>query len=177
MVRRLGKYYARRIVNVNVNIVLAGLLALIPTVGVVHLTHYMGIGEGEPEHLTVGEKLAISGITFAADIFFDVAIYYGLHWLANHLPKRWAKKEEAVERLSFFRDATLVQFQRMMISPLLYAIWFGLQITLMKAGVGRELATVAGFVVGILVARTLHTLWMLRKERAMAKQLAGARVN
>lgn len=175
MVRRLGKYYRRRIVNVNVNIVLAGLLALIPTVGIVHLTRYMGIGEAvDPEHLTVAEKLTISGITFAADLVFDVAIYYGLHWLANHLPKRWAKKEECEERLSFFRDATLVQFQRMMISPLLYAIWFGGQFMLMKWGVGRELATVAGFMVGIVIARTLHTLWMLRSERAAGRRLARA---
>lgn len=179
MVRWIGRYYSRRIVNVNVNIVLAGFLALIPTVGVVHLTHYLGIGEGESETLTRTERLTIAAITFLADMFFDVAIYYGLHWLANHLPKRWEKqpadqREGEEPRLSYFRDATLVQFQRMMISPVLYALWFIGQYTLMRAGVGRELATVVGFAAGITASRTIHTIWMLRDSRAATRRLSAA---
>ncbi len=180
MVRRIGKYYSRRIVNVNVNIVLAGLLALIPTVGVVHLTRYMGFAEGEPEQLTVRAKLSIGAITFAADVVFDVAIYYALHWMANHWPRRWRKEEPerggaGGAQPTFFRDATMVQVQRMMISPLLYTLWLGGQFVMMKLGVGRELATVIGFVVGITVARTVHTVWMLRSERAAVRRVVGAR--
>jgi len=176
MVRRIGHYYSRRIVNVNVNIVLAGLLALIPTVGVVHLTRYMGFAEGEPELLTHRAKISIAAITFAADVVFDVSIYYALHWLANHRPRRWRKEgAEASPARPFLRDATTVQVQRMVISPLLYTLWLGGQYSLMKLGIGRELATVIGFVVGMTVARTVHTLWMLRSERAAVRRMVGAR--
>jgi hypothetical protein len=176
MVRRLGKLYRRRIINVNVNIVLAGVLALIPTVGIVHLTRYMGIGEEGEGPLTSGDKLIISGVTLISDVIFDVAIYYLLHWLANHWPNRWRKAGEDPDtpHLPFFKDATLVQFQRMMLSPVLYTIWLGTQFTLIKWGVHREWATVWGFVLGVGTARTLHTMWMLRSERARAKQVEQA---
>lgn len=176
MVRRLGKLYRRRIVNVNVNIVLAGLLALIPTVGVVHLTRYFGVGDGPPNSLTVSDKLIISGVTLVADVVFDVSIYYVLHWLANHWPNRWRKpgEDEHAPHLPFFRDATLVQFQRMMLSPILYTIFLGTQFTLIKGGMHRELATVFGFLLGVACARSLHTIWMIRSERARARRIEQA---
>lgn len=171
MVRRIGRYYSRRIVNVNINIVLAGVLALGPTVLAVHLTHYFGVGNG-PD-LTRQEKFIIGAVTLVADISFDVVIYYILHWLANHWPNRWRTKNEPPEKphLSYFRDATLVQFQRMLLSPILYTAWLGLQFMLIKGGMARELATVIGFALGIALTRTLHTLWMLRSEREATKRL------
>ena len=178
MVRRLGKLYRRRIINVNVNIVLAGVLALIPTVGIVHLTRYFGVGDGPGGGgaLTPGDKLIISGVTLVSDVIFDVAIYYLLHWLANHWPNRWRKPGEDPDtpHLPFFRDATLVQFQRMMLSPLLYVIWLGMQFTLIKWGVHREWATVWGFLLGVGSTRALHTMWMLRAERARARRIEQA---
>lgn len=160
--RFLAELYSRRIVNVNVNVVLAGLLALPPTVLVVYLSRHLGV--------TDDQAFLITAITFFADIVFDVAIYFALHWLANHMPRRSKWIHPAYEGLSFVRDATLVQFERAVISPLLYCVALGLQHYLMLMGSSRERATVIGFIVGIAVARVIHTLWMLRNERrAMAK--------
>lgn len=182
MLRRLAILYARRVVNVNVNIVLAGLLALAPTLAVVRLMEYLlatGVVSGARLHLT--GKMIITATTFVADIIFDVAIYYALHWLANH----WRRKghdriegiaEAAAESVPFFRDATKVQLQRMVISPLLYVLFLGIQFVLMAAYHVRPVwATVVGFGVAILVARTLHTFWLLREER-LGKEIALGRV-
>src|SRR5688572_32821622 len=92
MVRRLGKLYARRIVNVNVNIVAAGLLALFPTVGLVHLADIVGFTTWAAGLLGVHHEFIINGITLAGDVFCDVSIYYCLHWLANHWPRRASQK-------------------------------------------------------------------------------------
>jgi len=179
----LAKIYARRVVNVNVNIVLAGLLALGPTLLAVRLVEHLlssGVVSGAKLHL--GDKAIISAVTFAADLIFDLSIYYLLHWLANHSrkPKRQVQLETiadaAVESVPFFKDATKVQFQRMVLSPLLYSLWLGTQFVLMQVWhINPVPATVAGFVIGIASTRSLHTLWMLREMRNARRQaLANA---
>lgn len=156
MVRRLQQLYARRIVNVNVNIILAGLLALIPLTGVVHLVTRLGV-----EH-----KWTITGITFVADVIFDVLIYFGLHWWANHGGPSRHKTEELLHAdLSYFKSVTLVQFERAALSPILYALALGLQRLLMHWQWSPVLATVLGFLVGIGLTRVLHTIWMIEQER------------
>lgn len=146
--------YSRRIVNVNVNIIVAGLLSILLTLIPVHLTY----------HFT-DNHLVIVFITFVSDLFFDVAIYYALHWLANHWPSRNRTPAQDLERAarpSFFKDATLVQFERAILSPVLYAVFLGLQLYLLKAGLAREWAMVIGLASGIATTRVLHTIWMLR---------------
>ena len=45
----------------------------------------------------------------------------------------------------YFKDATLVQMERMVLSPLLYTIWSVTQIVLMRYHVAPVWATVEGF--------------------------------
>ncbi|QOI99816.1 MAG: hypothetical protein HRU70_04695 [Phycisphaeraceae bacterium] len=174
--RRFARWYARRIVNVNVNIVLAGLLALPPTALVVHFSRYWGVDDHD--------KVLILAITWVTDIIFDVAIYFVLHWAANHGSWRnaWLDKAEhvivepAYKGMSFVHDAGLVQFQRLVISPVLYVLWLGSQYMLMKAGMDRVPAMALGWVLGISTARTIHTLWMLREERISRERRLSARL-
>lgn len=162
MVQRLKKLYARRIVNVNVNIVLAGLLSLIPVIGVIHLIDWMGVRG----HWTV------SGITLVSDLFFDVLIYFFLHWWANHGGPSKHKTEELLHAdLSYFKSVTLVQFERAALSPLLYVLMIGTQQLLMRRGVGTAWATAAAFLLAIGLTRVLHTIWMLEQERRARARL------
>lgn len=190
----LERQYAKRVVNVNINILLAGLLALAPTLLVVHLVQRLlqsGAIDEARLRLRMSDKAVITATTLVADIVFDVTIYYALHWLANHsgalgngrlkrlnpgavvgaqVQKHQARIEgiadAAVESVPFFKDATKVQFERMVLSPLLYTLFLGTQFLLMSVmHVRPVLATVVGFFVGISIARTLHTLWMLREDR------------
>jgi hypothetical protein len=152
----LERLYSRRIFNVNVNIVMAGLLALAPLTVLIHvLTVYGGLRD----------KRAITGVTFVADVIFDVLIYYSLHWLANHSPRFRRHKPVHALHDSFFKDASLVQFERMTLAPVLYGFALGLQHLLMHKGWTPTGATIIGFISGIAAARILHSIWLLRQER------------
>lgn len=181
----LADLYDERIVNVNVNIMLAGATALGITVGVMHAAETSGLLDsivravGE-RHVQAGgyefhfEKFVIGALTFVVDLVADVVVYYGLHWIANHMPRARAKpRPRAYANLSFMRDATLVQFERALLSPVLYVAALGLQSTLLHRGHGVAFATAVGFAVGIVLSRTLHTLWMLRAERRAGRRSAA----
>lgn len=179
---RLAGIYARRIVNVNVNIIAAGVLALIPVLLVVHLVEWaLARGLMKNQRLHLSDQLIIGAATFIADVTFDVAIYYGLHWLANHAP--WMQKkrleqidaiaEAAVQETPFFRDATKVQLQRAVISPLLYVLWLVTQHAMMQLDFSAVVATVTGFVVAMVVARSIHTIWMLKEEQRAKKKASS----
>jgi hypothetical protein len=172
--RFLARWYARRIVNVNVNIIAAGLLALPPTMLVVHFSRHWGVDDHH--------RALILLITFVTDIIFDVAIYFVLHWIANHgsWRNRFIDKAEhllvepAHAGMSYLRAASIVQFERAILSPVLYGIWLGIQYVMMWAGFDRVASMLVGWGVGIATARTLHTLWMLRQERITREQRLAA---
>lgn len=193
----LARLYSRRIVNINVNIIVAGLFALVPVTLVVNLAHNF-LYDNRPD-LTFWERKVIAGITLLTDIIADVTAFYILHWLANHWPRRLpggtlarTAGEQSVPTFSkptlepgltgpsspsFLKDATLVQVERMMLSPLLYTIWLGTQMVvsnpaLMPHALSPTWATVVGFVLATAVVRTIHTLWMLRSphHRALSAQ-------
>jgi len=165
MVSFVGRLYSRRIINVNVNILLAGILALAPTMLVVHVVS---------GPLGVSNEWIINAVTFVADVICDVGIYYLLHWLANHWPKRGGTAvEKAAHTLSYFKDATLVQVERMMLSPLLYCVMLSIQHVMIVRGISPVRATAVGFIVAITMTRVLHTIWMIRQlRRSRAKQTA-----
>lgn len=184
---RLVRWYSRRIVNVNVNILVAGAFALGITVVVMHLLVVLdwlgpltgwipdfGLDILGRKFAFSGPHFGVSGLTLIVDLVADVAVYYGLHWLANHAPRRAPRTiSRAYEGLGFVRDATLVQFERALLSPILYIIALGLQNNLLHHGVSIAGATAAGFATGIACSRALHTLWMLRCERKAAMMPRG----
>lgn len=162
----LSRWYSRRIVNVNVNIVLAGLIALGPAAGVAHLTTY----------LDIHHAAAITAITLAADGIFDVITYYVLHWYANH--RSGKKGQIGIINLDFIRDASLVQFERALLLPLFYGVTAGISWWLIGHKiVGRELGTVIALLTGILVTRLVHTIWMLNQERRAARAAAAVKAS
>jgi hypothetical protein len=184
----LARLYDRRIVNVNVNVIVAGLAAMGLTVGVMHLAQRLGLldklngllpdihGRLFGRSFEVqSQKLIISGLTFFVDLIADVLVYYGLHWLANHMPR---KKPRPVvpgfTDLSFMRDASLVQFERAVLSPMLYLVALGLQNAMLHRGVSIEKATALGFVAGIMTSRVLHTVWMAYNERRAGRKTAAS---
>jgi hypothetical protein len=182
----VASLYSRRIINVNVNVVVAGAIALLVTIGVMHMFDRWGFIDhlkGIVPDFTVdlfgkhfelhGQKFVISGLTFIVDLIADVMVYYGLHWLANHMPRRAGRPKTSVAYadLSFVRDASLVQFERAILSPMLYVVALGLQNTMLHKGVSLEKATAVGFSLGILLTRLMHTLWMMRQERRAIRRL------
>jgi hypothetical protein len=184
--RWLVSLYDRRIVNVNVNIIVAGLLAMGITVLVMYLAEAVGLLASLKGHVPNftwgwrgrtyqidGDKLVISGMTLGVDSLADILVYFWLHWFANHMPrKRIPRIRAEYQELTFMRDATLVQFERAVLSPLLYFVALGTQNTLLHQGWNIASATAIGLGLGMAVSRMLHTLWMLRQERRR-RSMAG----
>ena len=159
MPHRLFRLYQRkRIVNINANVVAAGLLALIPTAIVVHLAELRW-----PE----APGWAFPVLAVGADIFWDVTLYFGLHWLANHwrpFRGRTEAERKALEAKPppFMKDATLIQFERAILSPLYYLTAAGLMKLLQLGDVRPGLAVLIAFPAGLILTRVLHTVWGLR---------------
>lgn len=178
-------WYAKRIVNVNINIILAGILALGPVLVCVKFAEYLlSSGLVNNQRLHAHHHTVISAVTFVSDIIFDVGIYFVLHWLANHAGKRIPVVVEqriegvadaAAESVPFFKDAAKVQLQRAVLSPLLYILWLGSQFVFMNVFEWSAVwATVGGFCIALGVVRTLHTFWMLREDRRLRAKLLAA---
>src|SRR4051812_49307552 len=184
--RWLVRLYDRRIVNVNVNIIVAGLMAMGITVAVMHLSERWGVVHALQGWIgkfsvklpwqgrIVGGNLVISGMTLGVDALADIIVYFGLHWFANHMPRtRIPRLKPEYQELTFLRDATLVQFERAVLSPLLYVLALGTQNTLLHRGGSVAASTAIGLTTGMTVARLLHTMWMMRQERRAGKDSAA----
>ncbi len=165
-----ARVYTRRIVNVNVNIIVAGALALAITAPVMHWVEVLEIDLHVGLKLHVKPALVVTALTFIVDLVADLAVYYVLHWYANHAPKKLGRTlvHPEYSDLTFLQDATKVQVERMVLSPILYIVALGGQYMLHAGGMGVAMSIAVGFTVGITTTRTLHTLWMLwegRKKR------------
>ena len=167
MAPRIFRFYQRhRIVNVNLNIIGAGLLAVAIAKYPVHLLS-----------LTIGEqhKFINSVVAAVVDGIVDIGLYFVLHWIANHWgPIKHERKTKAklnengefIEKsVSFWRDASLVQFERLTLTPVFYLFAIGGMWGLQHYGLRASWAFVLSFSVGLIVTRIMHTWWSLRTGR------------
>ncbi len=155
---RVFRFYQRkRVININANVIAAGLLALIPTVGAVWFF----------KHLVPDQPAWVyTGVSVIADIFADVTIYFLLHWVANHWRPVAGGSEREKQKLEakpppFWKDASLVQFERALLSPLYYLIAGGLM-QILQAHMHAGWAVLIAFPAGLVATRILHTIWGLR---------------
>lgn len=155
MISRLFQYYQRkRILNINLNIVLAGLLAiLIAKYPVLLMSRWIGA-----EHKLINSLLA--GVI---DAVADALIYFLLHWVANHC-KPASDKPPGLAR-NFWRDASLVQVERLILTPPFYVVAVGGMYGLQHAGITASWSFVYSFTAAIILTRIIHTIWGLRTGR------------
>ncbi|MFI4917209.1 MAG: hypothetical protein ACIAS6_11975 [Phycisphaerales bacterium JB060] len=156
MPRQIVRFYQRsRLLNINLNLVLAGLIAIaLAKFPVMLISDWLG----------KDQKLLITLIAYGLDTVLDVAVYFGLHWVANHwkpsaLHGKGPKPEIPAHRKNFLMDAGRVQAERMILVPVFAAVSMGMMYSLQKyGGVSASWAFVYSFVTAILVTRTLHTI-------------------
>lgn len=157
MPQRVFKFYQRkRVVNINLNIVAAGFLAIaLAKFPIMYIGNWIG-----PEH-----KLIIAAIAYVVDTVFDVLVYYALHWVANHwnpnghLPEH----DDRPKSRRFMHDATRIQAERMALVPIFIIIGPGGMWALQKfADISHSWAFVIAFVTAIITTRIIHTAWGLR---------------
>ncbi|MFG0314790.1 MAG: hypothetical protein ACF8LL_11505 [Phycisphaerales bacterium] len=163
MARRLFHFYQRnRIININANIICAGLLAIALSKLPVH---WMSQAIG-PGHQWL--KAILAGVIDAA---VDIALYFVLHWVANHwrpLKPRTLKERHhhRADPGSFWKNASLVQAERYLLSPLFYVVAVGGMWALAsQAGIRESWAFVISFSAAIILTRVVHTEWGLYTGR------------
>lgn len=150
----LSLYQRKRIININVNVIVAGLLAiLVAKYPVLIVTEWIG-----SEH-----KLINAFVAAGIDAIADILIYFVLHWLANHW-KRPAGPKLAPSR-SFWRDVTLIQFERIILTPAFYVVAIGGMWGLQHLGMTPSWSFVIAFSAAIILTRVIHTIWGLKTGR------------
>lgn len=159
---RWFRFYQRyRILNVNVNIIIAGFLAILVAKWPVQWVSNW-IGEGR-DVLKVVAAAAIDGLA-------DILIYFLLHWVANHWRpfKSKSEREQALldkRRGNFFAHATVIQFERYALFPIFYLVAMGGMYFLMQTGMREGWAFALGFGAAIFTTRVLHTTYWLKTGR------------
>ena len=156
MPKRVFKFYQRnRVVNINLNIIAAGLIAiLIIKFPVMLISNWIG-----PEH-----KLIISVIAYILDTIVDVMVYYALHWLANHWdPDRITNQSTLPKKRRFIHDATRIQAERIALVPIFMLISIGGMWALQAyLSISASWALIYAFVSAMLITRVIHTFWGYR---------------
>lgn len=154
--RAFRLYQRKRVVNINLNILLAGVITIAIAKYPVEL-----IGNWVGSERTV----LLWAIAYVLDMVIDVAVYYALHWLANHWNPRGdlPRPEERAKGRRFLRDATRIQAERAALVPLFMLVSLGLMWGLEKrTHVVHSWAFVWAFLAAMIVTRVVHTLWGYR---------------
>lgn len=77
-------------------------------------------------------------------------------------------------QVSFIRDATTIQLQRLCLSPLFYFIaWYG-QSWMLSWKFPRELTVAVPFALAIVITRLIHTYWMIKTDPIVFEEWAQA---
>jgi hypothetical protein len=156
MPKRLFRHYQnRRIININVNVVTAGLLSVAIAKWPVAL---MAAAIGH-DH-----KLLITVLAYVIDTAVDISLYFGLHWVANHwrpasVHGNGPRKPKPKHRRNFLADVGRVQAERLALVPVFAAVAMGLMYALQHVWAVRpSWAFVFGFIAAIFVTRVVHTV-------------------
>ena len=158
---RLFRLYQRkRIININANIVVSGLVST----AIVMVLLWLVKDVLNIQWATWG----YTSFSFCADLVLDVGIFTSLHWVANHWRPMAGRSEAEHAKLhapapDIVTDTTRLQFERAVISPLYYAIAIlGTEILQQHRGMHPAWAVAIAYPAGLLVTRTLHTIWGFR---------------
>ncbi len=157
---RLFRLYQRkRVININANVIAAGLGSTAIVVGLIWL-----IKHPFEQHWPTWGYTAFSLI---ADLILDVTIFAALHWIANHWRpvEGWTEKERmelGAAAPPHLEDTARVQLERAVLSPLYYLIAVAGTEGLQRMGLHPSAAVSIAYPVGLLVTRTLHTWWGLK---------------
>lgn len=160
MPRRAFRLYQRkRVVNINVNVFVAGVVSIaLAKYPVMLISGWIG-----HEH-----KLLISVLAYVIDTTIDILMYFGLHWVANHWrPSRVpvstpvATIDEApTKQHSFWVDVALVQAERIALVPIFALMAISGTWAFQHFGQIRpDWAFVWAFLIAMVVTRILHTIW------------------
>jgi hypothetical protein len=143
-------YQTRRVVNINVNVTFAGIVAII-----IAKWPVMFVADWIGEE----RKFAISLAAYFIDMVVDFMVYFSLHWLANHWKPGKPAPIDRARLIHFAQDALVVQAERIVLVPLFALLAIG-GMTLLQhhSDLAPERAFVVTYLIAILITRILHTV-------------------
>jgi len=152
-------YQRKRVININTNVVIAGLGSTAVVAGLLWLLRSV-LGTEWP-------TWGYTAFSLGADIVLDVAMFMGLHWIANHWrPIAGRTDRERAQMCAaappHLQDSTKIQIERAVLSPLYYLIAVAGTEWLQRLGFHPAWAVSIAYPAGLLVTRTIHTVWGLR---------------
>ena len=157
---RLFRLYQRkRVININTNVVIAGLGSTAIVAGL--LWFFRAVLD------TQWPTWGYTAFSLGADIVLDVALFLGLHWVANHWRPSAGRTDRERAQLGaaappHLEDSAKVQLERAVLSPLYYLIAVAGTEWLQRLGIHPAWAVLIAYPAGLLVTRTIHTVWGLR---------------
>lgn len=160
MPRRAFRLYQRkRVVNINVNVFVAGVVSIaLAKYPVMLISAWIG-----HEH-----KLLISVLAYVIDTTIDILMYFGLHWIANHWRPSWVavsapsvrENEKPTQQRSFWVDVALVQAERIALVPIFALMAISGTWAFQHFGeLTPSWAFVWAFLIAMVITRILHTIW------------------
>lgn len=174
--RAFQLYQRKRVVNININVLVAGLLSiLIAKYPIMILSGMIG-----HEH-----KFKLSVLAYVIDTTIDVGLYFGLHWIANHW--RPAQSSKIIDNLTtpaksrtnnFIVDVAKVQAERLALVPIFAFIAMGGMWALQHFFEFKpDWAFVTSFIAAMLVTRVIHTVWGYQSGTFVDKPIEPADIN
>lgn len=144
--RFIKLYWSSRLVHINVNAIIAGILSILIATQFVYLTR----------HLT-DHPFVIALLSYLFDGIIDFVIFAILHGIIYH---------SRVRRLSHAQtlasDLTLLQSHRLLLSVVTFSVSVGLHWALMHVGIERVSAFILAYAIGLVITRAVHTWYGLR---------------
>ena len=138
----IGFYKRHRVININVNIILASLLAILISSYVVDLTY--GLFES---------MLAIVMSAYLIDASIDFVIFVILHALSNN----------GNELKPLVADIGKIQSHRIVLAAIFFLIAISLDYVFMSLlGLERAYSFIFAYTFALLVTRVIHTVYGLK---------------
>lgn len=140
-------YQARRVVHINVNLVVAAVLSMAATSGVLAATRPWLDG-----------AVGVAAFTAVVDGVLDVVAFAALHaWVSR---RGWDRLQ--TQHGSLVGDTARLQMHRFVLAPLFYVVSVGGHGLLVSAGVDRIVGAWVAYMGALMLTRTLHTTYGLR---------------
>lgn len=142
----LDYYWKSRIVSINANVIIAGIIAITLSVYPVYLTK-----------MITDDPLTIALISFGIDAFFDFTAFSLLHlnvhrrYLRGWVPSR-----------SLGEDLFWVNTHRATLSVIYFFIAVGIHSLLIMSGKGRVASYLISYLFALTITRLVHTAYGLK---------------
>jgi len=137
----VGKYSSSRLVNINVNIIIASVLSIFISSFPVYFLK-----------MITEEMVLIALFSFLIDSIIDISVFAFLHFLVN------LKHSKFLVAMDF----ALIQGHRFVLAILYFFVAVGMHLLLMYLGVDNVFSFIASYFFALVVTRVTHTIYGLR---------------